>query len=134
MGLLIGLNEVRLNAADPVAMGAAEYVAPTWPIIRRFALLWSAWGASIGILFAVSLLLAERNRPLDRVRRWRVAVWGALSALGLPMLDWRSFSLDWDSLGAMTFIASLGSFCAYLMIRIAQRPASAAVRDSNPVV
>jgi hypothetical protein len=55
-------------------------------VLRIGAVLWGAFGAINGIVFAVLLMLAERHRTLEQLSRTRVALWGALGGALFPVV------------------------------------------------
>ena len=75
-GILFGLFRfwVRLDGEPPFSIVVVPYSA----------LMWTLWGATSGVLFAIVLSLAERRGTLADLSKTRVTVWGALGAMTLP--------------------------------------------------
>ncbi|HEX8430139.1 MAG TPA: hypothetical protein VF625_02585 [Longimicrobium sp.] len=48
---------------------------------------WGAWGAISGAVFATAMMARERRRTLNDVSARRVAGWGALAGLTVPLLS-----------------------------------------------
>ncbi|MGH7582735.1 MAG: hypothetical protein ACREL5_05875 [Gemmatimonadales bacterium] len=56
------------------------------PLIPSMAAYWAAVGFASGLLVAGILMLAERNRTLDQISLRRMAAWGAVPGVFLPLL------------------------------------------------
>ena len=126
MGSAIGLY-ARLRTSPAVD---ARFVA--W-----MAAAWALWGAVSGALFALTVLAGERRRTLAQLSVWRVATWGALGALGLPVIF---LCFVWAAGGAVTWqgvvvtlptSAALGAACAAGTLTLAQRGSTAARSGSG---
>jgi hypothetical protein len=48
--------------------------------------LFGTWGALGGAIYAIALAMFERRRTLDQLVMARLAVWGALGGMALPLL------------------------------------------------
>ncbi len=56
-----------------------------WSMLGRMTYLWGMSGAAAGAVFALMMMLAERRRSLQGLSALRVAIWGGLGALALPL-------------------------------------------------
>ncbi|HEY2378300.1 MAG TPA: hypothetical protein VGH98_20145 [Gemmatimonadaceae bacterium] len=56
-----------------------------WPIIGRMMIVWTLWGAVVGAMFALGVLVAERRRSLGELSAWRFGILGGLAAAMLPV-------------------------------------------------
>jgi hypothetical protein len=57
---------------------------PALSVIGPIVLVWTAWGAISGFLFATILSAAERRHSVDDVSIVRVSTWGAIGSASLP--------------------------------------------------
>ena len=114
IGLAIfGATQPRTDIVGP---------SPTWLVA-----VWTGWGALSGVLFALTLSLAERRRTLQELSIPRIAVWGALGSMTLPLVvividRFSSYDDDWLlPLLVLGFSAALGGACAAWTLAMARR-------------
>jgi hypothetical protein len=63
------------------------YRTPSYgQLLARGFLIFSIWGAVSGAVFALALALAERKRSVSDLSMRRVATWGALGGVTLPLI------------------------------------------------
>lgn len=55
-----------------------------WHLAGLGAAVAGSWGVVSGGLFALALATAERRGSIDRLRRWRVVLWGAIGGAAFP--------------------------------------------------
>jgi hypothetical protein len=103
-----------------------------WQVFARATLSFAFLGGFSGAVFAVVLAAFERRRTLDELAMGRVALWGALGGMALPLVAVAAtVSQIWslDILGPMlllcTMMGGLGAGCATVTLALARRPASA---------
>jgi len=89
---------------DPEDIDPGEGPARVLPI---FALV----GFLSGLGFAVWLSLAERRRTLHQLSLWRVALWGLLGGVAIPLLMGADGSMGWltGPMGAAFAAASVAA-------------------------
>ena len=110
---------------------------PMLPFIGVQVGLWVVWGAVVGIVFAISLVTAERNQPLAEIPMVRFAAWGAYAAMLLPGMFFivelknmgvplRDMALSIDRQVAVDLLSTgiFGALCAAGMLRLARRQPS----------
>lgn len=129
LGVLAGI--LRYSLAPPNDL-VADITAPperppAFPIIADTAVAFMVWGAVVGVLFALVLIGAERKRTIDELRPRRLAIWGALSAVGLPLsvslIEFARSSegiLTWQFCLTLAVTAGFGAVCSAGMLRLAQ--------------
>jgi NhaP-type Na+/H+ or K+/H+ antiporter len=57
-----------------------------WHVVAEGGTMGGIWGLVNGALFALTLVAAERGRPLDRLSRRRIVIWGAVAGTGVVAL------------------------------------------------
>ncbi len=88
------------------------------------------FGFLSGSFFSLLVSWTERNRSLDDLSLARVAAWGAIGCVIIPLLfviiDFRrsmDFRYDWTfALAFLGVCAGLGALCAALTLALARRP------------
>jgi hypothetical protein len=88
----------------------------------KFAVAWTVWGAVSGGVFAILLMLTESGRSIRELSLGRVAVWGALGCMTLPLAftalaiasgPWVFWHYDWITYALILGMsAALGAVCA----------------------
>ena len=139
----LGIAVIWALAWFLVGIPLALYVAATPPqpsdlfhrpvSVPAFLIPWTVWGSVSGIGFATILTIAERRRTLARLSLLRLTSWGALGAMGAPLLlaafetlrhSWTSAPYPWGALVAILLIsAGLGAACAAASLLLAHRAA-----------
>jgi hypothetical protein len=76
-------------------------------LILWVSAFYALWGAISGAVFALALVAAERKRSVAELSMLRVAIWGALGALGLPA-GYSVFILMTSSVTPLISFAFLG--------------------------
>jgi hypothetical protein len=125
----IGLTWSAVWAVTGIFFGTVQFVSMSraYPELARlstFAIMalasgvsWATYGFALGSIFGGVLAIAERRRTLERLATWRIAVWGAIAGLLLPlsfalgMKIIEGVSID-NVLVATAISASLGAGCA----------------------
>ena len=127
LGALFGLYLHLQRPYSDVILDGERARMPVIPIMAQNALGWSIWGAVIGLLFSIGVVVAERRRTLAQLSVWRFAILGALAALALPAMvlahavAHEGGSLGWPAIRIMAIAAMAGSLTAAAMLRFAQR-------------
>jgi hypothetical protein len=104
-------------AAEPTGM---------WPMVWRLAVTCALWGAVIGVLFSLGVLVAERRHRLHEISSWRFALLGGAAAGLLPVYILIYMMRDeftpgpWF-VGGVLAIVLYGAGTAVAMLRAAQR-------------
>ena len=101
--VLVGLSIAStVYAFDPGSFDDGESV---WVI----ALYFGRAGFVAGVLCGALLMLADRHRSLRTLRHGRLAVWGALSGLTLPLIQVAPMAMlpFFVGLGALTGVGTL---------------------------
>ena len=121
MGVAVGVMENH--------RGADFIPSPTW-----FSMAFALWGAVSGALFAFLLMLSETGRKLAELPLIRVAIWGGLGCLSLPLVitgidlasgPWTFSTYDWlPVLVALAVSAALGAMCAAGTVALVRRPST----------
>lgn len=125
----------------PIGLALALYAGSRSPqpshVISRpvsiplFVTAWTVWGALSGAAFAVVLALTERRRTIENLSTSRIAIWGALGAVALPLLltaidvvrtpvGLRGYSWRFPLL-ILAVSAALGAACATATLALARR-------------
>lgn len=94
-------------------------------IILASTISWASYGFVLGCLFAIVLAIAERRRTLEQLATWRLAVWGGLAGIVLPLAFftglWAFEGLTVSNGFSATFLsAALGAGCAAGSLAIAR--------------
>lgn len=118
----------------PIGIGLAIYGATlpktdvVGPSTAEFLTVWMGWGALSGVVFALTLMIAERRRTLQQLSITRIAVWGGLGSMTLPLVVIIITRLasptddDWIlELLVLAFSAALGAACAAWTLAMARR-------------
>ena len=142
--LVIGILWASVWAPVGAAVGAYEHqtddfllLMPT-PIlgtVLRFALGWGLMGAMSGFLFALTLALAERGRTVATLSMGRVAVWGGVGALILPLIAFLVLLGIFGSHGMyiafipILSVVGLGAACGTTMLWLGRRGSEARSGD-----
>ena len=95
----------------------------------RNALLFGFWGFMSGLVFATTLAVAEKGRVVSSLSSKRLALWGGLGAVFLPLLVFLGTSLTRGPVGvpagpvAATLVigAALGALSAAGTLAVAKR-------------
>jgi hypothetical protein len=123
----LGMGLYRYLRAPLSDLGTPERI-PAFPIISETTLVWSAWGAVVGTIFALVLLGAERRHTLEELSSTRFAIWGALSAILLPLASmvwfWADdprFTVPLIAVVILAVTAAVGTACATGMLAVARR-------------
>ena len=91
-------------------------------------------GLVSGMLFALLLSAAERERDIDKVSGWRTALLGAVSSLGIFLLGaWAMGALGGAAIPAVVF-AAFGAASASGTLRVARHGSVGARRDTARLV
>jgi hypothetical protein len=104
-----------------------------WHVFPRATLGFALLGGFSGAVFAIALTAFERRRTLDQLAMGRVAAWGALGGMALPLIGvgLAAASQFWslEVLGPMlllcTIMGGLGAGCSTVTLALARRPPSA---------
>ena len=136
----LGLIWSVIWAFAGVAAGVVEgyflmraYPEPVPPPFARMLLAsgvsWGSYGFALGSLFASVLAIAERRQTLDQLATWRVATWGGVAGILVPLAFIAGArvigGVDIDNgLSGTVLSASLGAGCAAGSLALA-RAASA---------
>ena len=92
-----------------------------------FALGWGVMGAISGFLFALTLALAERGRTIATLSMGRVALWGGVGALVLPLIAFLVFLGIFGSHGMyiefipILSVVGLGTACSTTILWLGRR-------------
>jgi hypothetical protein len=100
-----------------------------WDVVAQGATMGAIWGLVNGALFALTLVAAERGRPLDRLSRRRIVTWGAVAGAGVVALlaGWAALIEQGEVtdprrlLLALALGAVYGALLAAGILRITQR-------------
>jgi len=128
-GVLFGLYLSSRTFDDVVMVEDGKLVRQPleiWPMVARISLIWSLWGAAIGVLFALGVLIAERRHSLREISTWRFAVLGGAAAGVLPtyiLIEAMRHEVtpDAEALGIILLVVLYGAGIAVAMLRAAQR-------------
>ena len=123
IGALLIAFEVIRHGGNPTGPIGLAFLAAT----TSFGIL----GAFSGSVFAVVLALLERRRTLEDLSMRRVAAWGAIGGMALPILGVVTFLSRFSAipledlvpvvvLGAV--MAVLGAACSTATVALARRP------------
>src|SRR2546430_15543009 len=133
LGIVVGIIQYsRTPPYDLItdANAPPEY-PPALPIIARNTLAFVIWGAAVGLFFAIALLTAERKRAINELSVRRFAAWGAIAALGLPLvlvfIEWTQsdrFYPGWGFVAILFLTALFGAGCSAGILRLARRTPS----------
>ena len=134
--LVIGILWAFVWAPVGAAVGGYEYQTDDFPLVMstpllgtviRFALGWGLMGAISGFLFALTLALAERGRTVATLSMGRVALWGAIGALILPLIAFLVVLSIFGSHGMyieflpILSVVGLGAVCGTTMLWLGRR-------------
>jgi hypothetical protein len=64
------------------------FVFPLWRLVAMQGIFWGIWGTVSGAVFANLLIVAERRSTLSTLSMRRIATWGALGGVFLPLLSY----------------------------------------------
>ena len=120
IGLVVGIALARMDAGDEVVLD------PEWPsVVGILAVIGAAIGAVNGLVFALLVLAAERNRTVETLHVGRIGLWGALATGVIAALVFKFvFGVAAIALGT----AALGFAAAASMAYVARRGAAPAGR------
>ena len=134
--LVIGILWSLVWAPVGAALGAYEHQTsdfsllmptPLLDTVMRFALGWGFIGAISGFLFALALALAERGRTVATLSMGRVALWGGVGALILPLIGFLvllrifgSHGMDIEFIPILS-VVGLGAACSTTMLWLGRR-------------
>jgi hypothetical protein len=97
------------------------------PLGFLVAPLLGIWGAASAVVYSTALIVAERGRAIGSLSAIRVAGWGALGGVTLPLVD-LGFGLAHSNSMVPTYLAQalavgplLGAGCAAGALAIARR-------------
>lgn len=114
-----GRHRTEMLVAADVALMAANGIP-----------FWGVWGAISGTAFAVITIIGEHSRSVDTVSARRIALWGALAGLPVPLVATAvmltlTHAPTIGILSVMSGIfgvgALLGSACAVASLALARR-------------
>jgi hypothetical protein len=128
----IGAGALRYSQTPPSDIisdiNAPPEYPPALPIIAGTTLAFVIWGAAVGLFFAITLATAERRRAIHELSVRRFAAWGALAALGLPLIliviDWTLSDrvyIGWGFAAILLLAALFGAGCSAGILRLAKR-------------
>jgi len=128
LGVAVGvLRYLNSPPFDLISDEAPERL-PALPIIATTAGQWSLWGAVVGIVFALVLLGAERTRTIEDLSPWRMASWGGLAAIALPLIlvlidavRYTNTSIGWQFVTILAVTGAFGAACSAGMLGMARR-------------
>ena len=128
LGILFGLY-ISLRRFDDVIMiengQAVREPSPIWTIVSQAATIWTLWGAAIGVLFSLGVLIAERRHSLHEISPVRFAVLGGTAAGLLPaylltVAMRHDVMPNAEALGVILLVVLYGVGIAIGMLRAAQ--------------
>ena len=134
--LVIGVLWAVVWAPVGAAVGAYEpqtddvqllVPTPLLGTVMWFALGWGVMGAISGFLFALTLALAERGRTIATLSMGRVALWGGVGALVLPLIAFLVFLGIFGSHGMyiefipILSVVGLGTACSTTILWLGRR-------------
>lgn len=104
------------------------HAVPIGDHLRWSATFWMVLGAVSGVCFAVILAAAERRSTLDDMKLRRMAIWGGLGAVAVPIMTLLSLVLvggefvpDGRGFVRLAAIAVLGAISAISTLLLARR-------------
>jgi len=99
-----------------------------WEVFAGATLVFALLGAFSGAVFAVVLAAFERRRTLDQLATGRVAAWGALGGMALPLVvgiaaasELRNLEILGPMLLFGTMMGALGAGCSTVTLALARR-------------
>jgi hypothetical protein len=141
LGIAMGvLRYFRTPPGDLIAdINVGPERPPAIPIILNTTAMFVIWGLVVGLVFALVLVGAERRRSLHELSPTRFGLWGALSALCLPLvlftieyLQSAEIFIGWPFAVTLGITTAFGAACSVGMLRLAQRAgASSSIVDGR---
>jgi hypothetical protein len=84
-----GLWGVASSVISATAYALGQLVSSgsvSWAVVLETSLQYGVFGLAVGTAFAGTLVAFEGRNILERLRLWRIALWGALMGGSFPLL------------------------------------------------
>ena len=114
LGGLWGAAATLISAAAYTLIQLVTSGSVSWAVVLEASLQYGAFGLAVGTAFAGTLVAFEGRNILERLKLWRIALWGALMGGSFPLIiEILEGGATWASISAMTgmtaFAAAVGA-------------------------